>query len=107
MKEIAISMIEDAETPVPVKRGDLVEAWSLLENLVCSLDRIGSRHGREPGEAYNVERSRAFYEAVGRFVAEREVFEPLAEVRAKLGAYLPDEEAENFSDRIAFWHERE
>src|SRR5438270_334499 len=45
MKEIAITMVEDGTSPVAVTRADLVEAWSLLENLVCSLDRIGSRHG--------------------------------------------------------------
>ena len=51
-------------------------------------------------------RSSAFYEAIGRFVASPEVYVELAEVRIKLGAYLANEEAENLSDRIAFWHER-
>ena len=107
MKEIAITHIENGDSQVGVTREDLVEAWSLLENLVCSLDRIGSRHGQEPGEAYDQERSRKFYEAVGRFVAERALIDRLVETRGKLGEYLSDEEAENLTERIAYWHERE
>jgi hypothetical protein len=106
MKEIAITMVDDGTAQVGVTRADLVEAWSLLENLVCSLDRIGSRHAGEPGEAYDPERSRAFYEAVGRFVADNELLTRLVETRGKLGSYLSDDEAENLTERIAYWHER-
>ncbi len=106
MKEIAITSVEDGDSRVGVTRSDLVEAWSLLENLVCSLDRIGSRHGQEPGEAYDPERSKEFYEAIGRFVAERELIDRLVETRGKLGDYLSDDEAENLTERIAYWHER-
>src|SRR5260221_93343 len=106
MKEITITEVDNGSSQVGVTRADLVEAWSLLENLVCSLDRIGSRHASAPGEAHDPERARAFYEAVGRFVADRELLARLVEARGKLGGYLSDDEAENLTDRIAYWHER-
>ena|SRR5437667_232231 len=83
-----------AKARVAVDKADLVEAWSLLENLAVSLDQIGG--------ALDDPEDRRF--ALEDYISG-DLARAINEARMKLGRYLPDAEAEELSENsIPYWN---
>ncbi|MBI4333723.1 MAG: hypothetical protein HY673_20875 [Chloroflexi bacterium] len=90
------------EEMVEVAKNDLLAAWAVLENLAVSLDQIGGVFGRENDAANGSENRPALQEALGAYLTP-ELVKAINDARMRLGQYVPDEEAEAMSERIAYW----
>jgi hypothetical protein len=97
----AKSKTNDAEK-VAVDRRELVQTWSLLETLVVSIDKIGSAHSLPSKEHFTKQLEQAMLADIGRFVLDQ-IFDDANRLRIALGEYLPDDEAEELSDRLNIW----
>jgi hypothetical protein len=85
-----------------VTKEDLLAAWTVLENLAVSLDQIGSVFGRAEGTLHDPKQQRALQEALTTYLTPTLV-QAISDARIRLGQYIPDEEAEALSERIAYW----
>src|SRR5438309_10556336 len=87
---------------IEVAKDDLWTAWMVLENLAVSLDQIGGTFGVADSTANGTETQRACQEALASYLTPALV-QAINEARIRLGKYIPDAEAENLSERIAYW----
>jgi len=87
---------------VKIAKEDVLAAWTVLENLAVSLDRIGSVFGCAKGTLHNPKQQRALQEALATYLTPPLV-QAINDARIRLGQYIPDEEAEALSERIAYW----
>jgi hypothetical protein len=85
-----------------VTKGDVLAAWTVLENLAVSLDQIGSTFGRAKGTLHDPKQQRALQEALATYLTPPLV-QAINDARIRLGQYVPDDEAEALSERIAYW----
>lgn len=90
------------EKMVEVAKSDLLAAWAVLENLAVSLDQIGGVFGRENDAANGAESQPALQEALAAYLMP-ELVKAINDARMRLGQYVPDEEVEAMSERIAYW----
>jgi hypothetical protein len=88
------------EEKIRVAKSDLLAAWKVLENLVVSLDHIGSYFALEGPE--NGADHRGMQEALDAYLTPK-LLRAMSIARMRLGQYLPDKEAEAISDRIRYW----
>jgi hypothetical protein len=88
------------EKKIRVAKSDLLAAWKILENLVVSLDHIGSYFALEGSE--NGADHRGMQEALDAYLTPK-LLRAINDARMRLGQYLPDKEAEAISDRIRYW----
>jgi hypothetical protein len=87
---------------IEVAKEDVLAAWAILENLPTSLDQIGSVFGRANDTLHNPRQQRALQEALAMYLTPRLV-QAINDARIRLGQYVPDDEAEALSERIAYW----
>ena len=85
-----------------IAKDDVLAAWAVLENLAVSFDQIGSMFGQAKGTTCSPEQQRALQEAIAAYITPALV-QAINEARLRLGQYIPDEEAEALSERIAYW----
>ncbi len=88
---------------VQVTKRDLIDAWTILENLAVSLDQIGSAFGGEPGAANGIAHQDELQRALAAYLTP-DLIKAINEARIRLGQYIPDAEAEALSECIAYWH---
>ena len=86
---------------IEVAKGDVLAAWTVLENLAVSLDQIGSVFGRANGTLHDPNQQHALQEALAMYLTPTLV-QAINDARIRLGQYIPDEEAEALSERIAY-----
>ena len=86
---------------ITVAKDDVLAAWTILENLAVSFDQIGAAFGgtRDNGAM----QQRPWQEALATYLSPTRVQE-INEARVRLGQYIPGEEAETLSERIAYWY---
>jgi hypothetical protein len=77
-------------------------AWVVLENLAVSFDQIGAVFGQVKGTACSPEQQHALQEAIAAYITPALV-QAINKARLRLGQYIPDDEAEALSERIAYW----
>ncbi len=95
--------LSPAVARVIVSRGDLVQAWSVLERLTVSLRRLGSHYAIPQGQAALSEaRRREMLESLDSLFSP-ELCRDIAHARRLLSAHLPDEEAEALADHLETW----
>jgi hypothetical protein len=87
---------------VKIAKEDVLAAWTVLENLAVSLDQIGSVFGRTKGTLLDPKQQSALQEALATYLTPPLV-QAINDARIRLGQYIPDEEAEALSERIAYW----
>ncbi len=87
---------------ISVCKQDLINAWSLLEKIAVSIDKIGSAHGTPTKADFTPDRERKMLIEVGRFILDH-VADDANRLREPLGDYLPNDEAEALSDQIEYW----
>jgi hypothetical protein len=85
-----------------VAQEDVLAAWVVLENLAVSFDQIGAVVGQAKVTACSPEQQHALQEALASYITPALV-QAINEARLRLGRYIPDEEAEALSERIAYW----
>jgi len=79
---------------VRIDKADLVEAWSLLENLAVSLDQIGGALDDRADQQH----------ALDNYLTP-ELAQAINRARVRLSRYLPDAEAEWLSEHvIPYWN---
>lgn len=98
----AIPGVRRDNPAVEIAKADLLIAWGVLENLAVSFDQIGGVFGAVSGAPADSERRRALLEALGAYLTP-ELLRSINDARVRLGAYVPDEEAETLADRIPYW----
>jgi hypothetical protein len=86
-----------------VAQEDVLAAWTILENLAVSFDQIGAVFGQAKGTMWSLEQQRALQEALATYITPALV-QVINGARLRLGRYIPDEEAEALSERIAYWN---
>lgn len=96
-----------SDVMVTVGYTDLMQAWSVLEKLTVSLDKIGG-HYAVPGDRgpQAPEERQRMLEAIGAYLSP-ELCREIAEAREVIGRFLPDDEAEAVSDRLEYWRPEE
>jgi len=85
-----------------VVKDDVLAAWIVLENLAVSLDQIGAVFGGAKGAPSDPSQQRALQEALATYLTPTLV-QAINDARIRIGQYIPDEEAEALSERIAYW----
>lgn len=85
---------------IEVSKEDVLAAWTVLENLAVSFDQIGAALGGTKGNA--PKQQQALQEAIVAYLTPTLV-QAINEARARLGQYIPDQEAEALSEQIAYW----
>jgi hypothetical protein len=85
-----------------VDREGILAAWATLENLAVSLDQIGAVFGRAKDALHNPKQQRALQEALAAYLTPSLV-QAINDARIRLGQYIPDQEAEARSEKIAYW----
>ncbi len=85
---------------VEVAKEDILAAWMVLENLAISFDQIGAAFGGTKGKA--LKQQQALQEALVAYLTPTLV-QTINEARARLGQYIPDQEAETLSEQIPYW----
>jgi len=86
---------------IRVTYDDVLAAWAILDNLAVSYDQIGAVFGSLK-HADDPKQQKALQTALAAYVTPTLVQE-INEARTRLGQYVPDEEAEALSERIAYW----
>jgi hypothetical protein len=88
---------------VAVSKGDLIAAWSILERVVVSLHKMGSHFATSsPDQELEPSRHLEMLGELDRFFTP-ELMRELSKARGALASYLPEDEAEALSDRLAIW----
>ena len=87
---------------IEIVKDDVLTAWAVLENLAVSFDQIGAVFGQAQGKTCSPEQQHALQEALAAYITPALV-QVINEARLGLGRYIPDEEAEALSERIAYW----
>ena len=87
---------------IEIVKDDVLAAWAVLENLAVSFDQIGAVFGHAKGKTCSPEQQHALQEALAAYITPALV-QAINEARLRLGQYIPDEEAEALSERIAYW----
>jgi hypothetical protein len=87
---------------VEVTKEDVLAAWAVLENLAVSLDQIGAVFGRAKDALHDPKQQRALREALAAYLTPTLV-QAINDARIRLGQYIPDQEAEALSEKIAYW----
>src|SRR5262245_38277 len=85
-----------------IAKDDVLAAWAVLENLAVSFDQIGAVFGQAKGKPCSPEQQHALQEAIAAYITPALV-QAINEARIRLGQYIPNEEAEALSERIAYW----
>ncbi|HZL37123.1 MAG TPA: hypothetical protein VFC78_17520 [Tepidisphaeraceae bacterium] len=86
-------------------KADLLAAWQVLENLSVSLHRIGSAFASLPGQNQDPATRQAMLEALDSYLSP-ELQRSTEQARQRLGSYLSDEEAEEFTEHvISYWND--
>jgi hypothetical protein len=97
------TVIERQPEAVAVSKDDLIAAWSVLERMVVSLHKIGSHFATSgPDEELTPSRRLDMLGEIDRFLTP-ELMRELSKARGALASYLPEDEAEALSDRLAMW----
>ena len=97
---------EEKEEYVIIRKADLISAWTILENIACSLDQIGGAYDYmdEDGQIVNEQEHQAVCKALDDYFSP-ELFYKINEARMRLGSYIPDKEAEYLSEHlIPYWN---
>jgi len=100
---------------IEVPKKDLLQVWSVLENLRVSLHRIGSAYARDskntsfpssqPDQEAQILHQQEL-EALGAYFTP-ELYREIAEAWRILSEYLPDEDTEALAEGgIHYWEER-
>jgi hypothetical protein len=87
---------------IRVAHDDVLAAWTILENLAVSFDQMGAAFGNLKHAAEDPKRQKAMQEALAACITPTLV-QTINDTRIRLGHYIPDEEAEALSERIAYW----
>ena len=87
---------------IEIAKDDVLAAWAVLENLAVSFDQIGAVFGQAKGKPCSPEQQHALQEAIEAYITPALV-QAINEARIRLGQYIPNEEAEALSERIAYW----
>jgi hypothetical protein len=97
---------------IMVSKRDLIQVWSVLENLRVSLHRIGSAYARDsknssaPSNQSDQQVSRLHHqelEALGAYLTP-ELYSEVADAWRVLSEYLPDEETAALAEeQIHYW----
>jgi|GEM_PF-6184878 len=88
---------------IAVSKEDLVAAWSLLEQVVVSIRKIGSAYATTDSATPQTPLQRQqMLEALEQLFSP-ELVQNLNAARVRLGGYLPDQEAEAISESLDFW----
>src|SRR5205823_498313 len=87
---------------VSIAKDDLIAAWSLLERMVVSNDKIGSYFAHPVGSQQPAEQRQKMLEALFEYFGP-EFFEQVAKVRSRLDRYVDDDEGERISDSLEYW----
>ena len=87
---------------IEIAKDEVLAAWAVLENLAVSFDQIGAVFGQAKGKPCSPEQQHALQEALAAYITPALV-QAINEARLGLGRYIPDEEAEALSERIAYW----
>jgi hypothetical protein len=87
---------------IEIVKDDVLAAWAVLENLAVSFDQIGAVFGQTKGKTCSPEQQHALQEALAAYITPALV-QAINAARLGLGRYIPDEEAEALSERIAYW----
>ena len=93
----------DSPATIEVKTADLVAAWSVLERTVVSLATIGRCFGQPVKEPWNERNYQEMLLALDQFLSP-ELLKELSRSRRALGDYIPDDEAEDLSEKVInYW----
>jgi len=99
-------MEKEQDGLVPLKKSDLLLAWSVMENITVSLDRIWGAyaHGMDKnGKWVGKEAYHALCEALHDYSLE--ICKRTNVARMRLLPYLTEEEAEHLSEcEIPYWN---
>ena len=87
---------------IEIAKDEVLAAWAVLENLAVSFDQIGAVFGQAKGKPCSPEQQHALQEALAAYITPALV-QAINEARIRLGQYIPNEEAEALSERIAYW----
>ena len=87
---------------IRVTHDDVLAAWTILENLAVSFDQIGAVFGSLKHAADDPKQQKALQAALAAYVTPTLV-QAINDAHIRLGQYIPDEEAEALSERIAYW----
>lgn len=98
--------IETKKPTIAVDKVDLVRAWTLMEQLVVSLRKMGSYYSVPSGETDLSPAAQAEMQKDLDEYFSPEMVRELSKVRVVLGQYLDDEEAEAISEQLEFWKKK-
>jgi hypothetical protein len=88
---------------IRVTHDDVLAAWTVLENLAVSFDQIGAAFGGLKHTTNDPKQQKTLQAALAAYVTPTLV-QAINDARIRLGQYIPDEEAEALSERIAYWN---
>jgi hypothetical protein len=101
MKKNAMIVL-DSNLMIPIKKTDLLAAWSILENLAVSLDQMGGAYS-DPTSTTGVEgESSGLRESLSAYFTP-ELVQAIGSARARLAEYVPEADAETLTDQIDYW----
>jgi hypothetical protein len=87
---------------IRVAHDDVLAAWTVLENLAVSFDQIGAAFAGLKHATDEPKQQKALQAALAAYVTPTLV-QAINDARIRLGQYVPDEEAETLTERIAYW----
>ncbi len=98
--------MQPRDQTVPIVKRDLIQAWSVLERLAVSLQKIGSHFATAgPDVPLSASRRRQMLEELDAFFSSA-LYDDIAKARRALCEYLDHDEGEMISDQLEFWQPR-
>jgi len=98
MKKTEMVVLSNCNAKVAVWKGDLVAAWSVLENLAVSLAQISRAFPEEGATPPTGKRQEAL---LAYFTPE--LASAIGDARFRLGRCIPADEVQKLVQRIAYW----
>jgi hypothetical protein len=92
---------DNAET-IAVGKQDLINAWTVLEKIAVSIDKIGSAYAVPAREDWTPEIEQRMLVEIGQFIRDH-VADEANRFRQPLSECLSEDEAETLSDQIDYW----
>src|SRR5437667_11390134 len=90
---------------ISISKEDFLAAWSLLERMVVSSDKIGSYFSHPVGKEQPPHQRQAMLEALFDYFGP-DFFQEATQIRSRLDKYIDDEEGEAISDTLYYWKPR-
>jgi hypothetical protein len=98
--------IKEERKFIPVKKSDLILAWTLLESITVSLDQMCGTYDYVDSQGNIIDESeyRAMCKSLHDYFIS-DLWQKLNKARMRLLDYIPEDEAEYLSDlKIPYWN---